>query len=83
MPHQHICLPFDSEAHYQTGVQDLMAFRQHLAKLRAAHPELLPSGFAQGFTFWRSLWSLSFSPNSQVRMIPKELLIGRRCVSNC
>jgi len=51
MPHQHICLPFDSEAHYQACVQDLTAFRQHLAKLQAAHPELFPSSFAQGFTF--------------------------------
>lgn len=51
MPHKHICLPFHSEEHYRNCVQDLSLFRQHLAKVQAAHPELFPSVFTKGYTF--------------------------------
>jgi hypothetical protein len=47
----HICLPFDSEAHYAACLQDLAAFRTFLTAQFALHPELFPQAFAHGFAF--------------------------------
>jgi hypothetical protein len=49
--HHHICLPFASEAHYAACLNDLTQLRQFLAAQFAAHPELFPQAFAQGFEF--------------------------------
>lgn len=51
MRHKHICLPFDSEEHYLACAQDLTRFRHFMAELLAAHPELFPNAFAQGYCF--------------------------------
>lgn len=53
----HICLPFDSEAHYLTCLNDLPQFRDFLETQFAAHPELFPLAFAQGFQ-WHSRYRL-------------------------
>ena len=53
-----ICLPFESEAHYEACVADPERFRQHLEALHAEHPELFPERFAEGFGFHDKSWSL-------------------------
>ncbi len=53
-----LCLPFDSEAHYQTCVEDLTQYRQHLETLRGQHPELLPKAMAAGYRFHSKYWSI-------------------------
>jgi hypothetical protein len=47
----HICLPFDSEAHYKACLGDLVQYRQFLASQFAAHPELFPQAFGKGYQF--------------------------------
>jgi hypothetical protein len=47
----HICLPFESEAHYTACLADLAQYRQFLAAQWAAHPELFPQAFAAGYEF--------------------------------
>jgi hypothetical protein len=54
-------LPFDSEAHYAACLSDLAQFRQFLAAQFAAHPELFPQAFAQGFQ-WHSQYRLKKQP---------------------
>lgn len=51
MSHKHICLPFDSEEHYRSCLQDLTVYRHHLAQQFLAHPELFPKAFSEGYTF--------------------------------
>jgi len=46
-----LCLPFESEEHYQRCLEDIHAFRQHLESLHRQHLELFPPGFEQGFIF--------------------------------
>ncbi len=48
---KHICLPFESEAHYQACVDDVTQYRAYLTKLSAQHPELLPQALGEGYTF--------------------------------
>jgi hypothetical protein len=45
----HICLPFDSEAHYEACLNDASRFREFLLAQLARYPELFPQAFAQGF----------------------------------
>jgi hypothetical protein len=53
----HICLPFDSETHYEACLNDLAQYRHFLAAQFAAHPELFPIDFAQGYE-WHSRYLL-------------------------
>ncbi len=46
-----ICLPFESEAHYQECVDDVRQYREYLTKLSAQHPELFPQALGAGYTF--------------------------------
>lgn len=48
---KHICLFFESEAHYQACVSDLAKYRAHLIESQQRHPELFPQAFAAGFSF--------------------------------
>ncbi len=48
---KHICLPFESEAHYATLVDDVMLYRGFLAHTYNQYPELFPQDWEQGFTF--------------------------------
>lgn len=48
---KHICLPFESEAHYRTLVDDVMLYRDFLAQSYHQHPELFPQDWEHGFTF--------------------------------
>jgi hypothetical protein len=48
---KHICLPFESEAHYRACLADLRQYREYLMKLLAQHPELFPRALAAGFSF--------------------------------
>lgn len=48
---KHICLFFDSEAHYQACVTDLTKYRAHLLQVQKQHPEVFPQTFAAGFSF--------------------------------
>jgi hypothetical protein len=49
--HKHICVPFESEAHYQEWVEDVAKYREYLMKLSAQHPELFPQEIGGGYTF--------------------------------
>jgi hypothetical protein len=49
--HKHICLPFESEAHYRACVEHLTQYREYLMKLLALHPEIFPQAMAAGFSF--------------------------------
>jgi len=49
--HKHICVPFESEAHYQECVEDVATYREYLTKLSAQHPELFPQAIGSGYTF--------------------------------
>jgi hypothetical protein len=51
MSHQHICLPFESEAHYQACVDNPAQYRQYLATLIERHPELFPQAMSAGYRF--------------------------------
>ena len=53
-----LCVPFESEAHYEVCVADPERFRQHLEALHAEHPELFPERFAEGFGFHDKRWSI-------------------------
>ena len=48
---KHICLLFESEAHYQACVADPAKYRAHLIESQQRHPELFPQAFAAGFAF--------------------------------
>ena len=48
---KHICVPFESEAHYQGCVADVAKYREYLMKLIAQHPELFPQAMSGGYTF--------------------------------
>src|SRR5215207_1977631 len=48
---KHICLFFDSEAHYQACVADLTKYRAHLLQVHQRHPEIFPQAFSGGFSF--------------------------------
>jgi hypothetical protein len=45
-----ICLPFDSETHYDACVRSPRLFRQALLERYERHPELFPTRFGEGFT---------------------------------
>ena len=47
-----ICLPFESEEHYQPYLADRGIGRQYLEQLRQQHPELFPVEMEQGFSFY-------------------------------
>jgi hypothetical protein len=49
--HKHICVPFESEAHYQRCVGDVAKYREYLTQLSAQHPELFPQAIGGGYTF--------------------------------
>ncbi len=53
-----LCLPFDSEAHYQTCVENLTMYRQHIEAIRRQHAELLPKEIAAGYSFHSKYWSV-------------------------
>lgn len=48
---KNICLGFESEAQYQTLVDDAMLFRDFLATAYESSPRLFPTAWEQGFTF--------------------------------
>jgi len=52
-----ICLPFESEAHYQTCAEDPQLFREWIEPLLTHYPELFPAAIASGFTFHDSYCS--------------------------
>lgn len=51
MSRQHICLPFESEAHYAACVDNPAQYREYLAMLIGSHPELFPRAMSAGYTF--------------------------------
>jgi hypothetical protein len=53
-----ICVPCESEAHYEACVADPERFRQHLEARHAEHPELFPQRFAEGCGFQDKRWSI-------------------------
>lgn len=44
-----ICVPFESEKHYEECMQKPEVFRQELMALSRRHPELFPARFEEGF----------------------------------
>ena len=46
-----ICVPFASEAQYQTCIEDVAQYRTYLTQLWRQHPELFPQGMGNGYTF--------------------------------
>lgn len=48
---KHICLPFESEAHYQGCVKDVAQYREYLTQMSAQYSELFPQAMGQGYTF--------------------------------
>ena len=46
-----ICLPFDSEAHYENCVNDLAQYRAHLTNWMQRHPALFPKAMQAGYRF--------------------------------
>ena len=48
---KHICLPFESEEHYDKCVADHRQFREYLNGQIAARPELFPEAVNVGYTF--------------------------------
>jgi len=51
-----ICLPFQSEAHYKTCVENPPQYRQWLARCFARSPALLPRDFGAGFHWHSQYW---------------------------
>jgi hypothetical protein len=45
-----ICLPFQSEEHYEACMRDPKLFRRELEELYERYPELFPARFGEGFT---------------------------------
>src|SRR2546423_12738721 len=45
-----ICLPFESEKHYNSCMRHAKRFRQTLTELYNRHPELFPARFGEGFS---------------------------------
>ena len=48
---KHICLPFESEAHYRACVENRTQYREYLIEMLAQHPEIFPQAMAAGFRF--------------------------------
>src|SRR5262245_36375838 len=48
---KHICLPFESDEHYDKCVADHRQFREYLNGQIAARPELFPEAVNVGYTF--------------------------------
>jgi hypothetical protein len=48
---KHICVPFESEVHYQGCVDDVARYRQYLTKMMEQHPELFPQAMGGGYSF--------------------------------
>jgi hypothetical protein len=46
-----ICMPFESEAHYATGLRDTETFRRSIERVLADAPELFPPEMGEGFCF--------------------------------
>lgn len=46
-----ICIPFESEEHYQRCLEQNSLCRQYINDIAQQHPELFPPGFDQGFIF--------------------------------
>lgn len=46
-----ICLPFESETHYRTIVEDATLFRYFIQQMITRYPELFPSAISSGFSF--------------------------------
>src|SRR5260370_23782152 len=53
-----LCLPFDSEAHYQDCVEHLTMYRQHIEAIRVKHPELFPEAIGSGYRFHSKYFSV-------------------------
>ncbi len=51
MRQKHICLPFESEDQYRACVGEVSRYREYLTNQLAAHPELFPKAFSEGYTF--------------------------------
>ena len=49
--YKHICVPFESEAHYHAYVDDVAKYRVYLTTLYQQHPELFPQAMGEGYTF--------------------------------
>ncbi len=54
---KHICLAFESEAHYQACLQDTNRYRKFLNQMQHLHPELFPTDWPHGFTYHDSYFS--------------------------
>ncbi|WP_017327115.1 hypothetical protein [Synechococcus sp. PCC 7336] len=52
-----ICMPVETEAQYQSLMENADACRSHLMQLWRRHPELLPAHFEQGFRFHSFVYS--------------------------
>ncbi len=48
---KHICVAFESEAHYQVCVSDIAQYRQYLTPMIEQYPELFPQAIRGGYTF--------------------------------
>jgi hypothetical protein len=48
---KHICLPFESEAHYRECVKNVQQYRAWLTQWFTQHPVLFPQDFGAGFHF--------------------------------
>ena len=46
-----ICLPFPSQVHYQTCMDNRDLCRDHTLEMRECYPELFPAQMAEGFKF--------------------------------
>lgn len=49
--HSSICLPFESEAHYQDCMKDFNQCRTYLDQVYADYPELFPQEWPRGYSF--------------------------------
>ncbi len=52
-----ICIPVETEAQYESLMENADACRSHLLQLWRRHPELLPAHFEQGFRFHSFVYS--------------------------
>jgi len=48
---KYICVPFETEAHYQVCMGDVAQYRQHLTPMLEHCPELFPQAIRDGYTF--------------------------------
>lgn len=79
-----ICLAFESEAHYEQCLAHLEQYRQYLWAVWEQHPELLPTGWEQGFSFhghYRSakagvsILRIKLNSNGQVYQVRPSFLL--------